>query len=368
PGRPIEVWHPQQPGALARPLDTYANCFVKRHRPSGTATADTPGAATTPFRPYRLRKFFPWLALSQETLVALYRLRKFFFSTWILVCLAAAGFISWVVWLELKKPAQVSENPNIAVTGGIQYRPSTAVDVSENAYVNTKRLNLRSGPGAEYSVTTQLGQGAPVVLLKRAQSSDGGTWVRVRAGSYEGWVAEKLLSKSSPVQGSEKNTQQSTFESLNRSREAGVQQRKAAQAEAERRASQEAEAQRRTVAAEAQRKAQQAAAVQKRFEAARVEAERRYEQAQVTARSRYQQAQVTAQGDFRKLTYAQNSYRRALASTQSSYERALASAANSYERARALAQNSYERALVSARNSYQTTESGSTPRFFPRPP
>ena len=41
PRRPIEAWHPQQPGALARPLDTYANCFVKRHRPSGTLSPDT---------------------------------------------------------------------------------------------------------------------------------------------------------------------------------------------------------------------------------------------------------------------------------------------------------------------------------------
>ncbi|MGH8527313.1 MAG: hypothetical protein ACREXY_24840, partial [Gammaproteobacteria bacterium] len=48
PGRPIEVWHPQQPGALARPLDTYANCFVKRHRPSGTATANTPAPEPPP--------------------------------------------------------------------------------------------------------------------------------------------------------------------------------------------------------------------------------------------------------------------------------------------------------------------------------
>ncbi|MGH8608549.1 MAG: Mu transposase C-terminal domain-containing protein [Gammaproteobacteria bacterium] len=48
PGRPIEVWHPQQPDALARPLDTYANCFVTRRRPSGTATADTPSLRPEP--------------------------------------------------------------------------------------------------------------------------------------------------------------------------------------------------------------------------------------------------------------------------------------------------------------------------------
>ena len=42
PGRPVQVWHERQQIQLARPLDAYTNCFVKRHRPSGTATAETP--------------------------------------------------------------------------------------------------------------------------------------------------------------------------------------------------------------------------------------------------------------------------------------------------------------------------------------
>ncbi len=40
-GRPVQVWHERQQAQLAKPLDAYANCFVKRHRPSGTLSPDT---------------------------------------------------------------------------------------------------------------------------------------------------------------------------------------------------------------------------------------------------------------------------------------------------------------------------------------
>lgn len=47
-GRPVQVWHEGQPIELAKPLDAYANCFVKRHRPSWTATTDTPAPEPPP--------------------------------------------------------------------------------------------------------------------------------------------------------------------------------------------------------------------------------------------------------------------------------------------------------------------------------
>lgn len=42
--RGIEVWHNGQFVARATPLDAYANCFVRRHRPSQTIEPDTPAA------------------------------------------------------------------------------------------------------------------------------------------------------------------------------------------------------------------------------------------------------------------------------------------------------------------------------------
>lgn len=44
--RGIEVWHQGQFVSRATPLDAYANCFVRRHRPSQSIDADTP--PTTP--------------------------------------------------------------------------------------------------------------------------------------------------------------------------------------------------------------------------------------------------------------------------------------------------------------------------------
>ena len=40
--RPLAVWHQGQPMGLARVLDAYANCFVKRQRPAGTLSVDSP--------------------------------------------------------------------------------------------------------------------------------------------------------------------------------------------------------------------------------------------------------------------------------------------------------------------------------------
>jgi transposase InsO family protein len=48
PGRPIQVFHQDRQIQLAKPVDLYANCFVKRHRPSWTLSADTPAPEPAP--------------------------------------------------------------------------------------------------------------------------------------------------------------------------------------------------------------------------------------------------------------------------------------------------------------------------------
>jgi putative transposase len=48
PSRPIQVWHDSRQIQLAKPVDLYANCFVKRHRPSSTIDSDTPAAEPAP--------------------------------------------------------------------------------------------------------------------------------------------------------------------------------------------------------------------------------------------------------------------------------------------------------------------------------
>lgn len=42
PGHPIQVWHDGKPIEQAKPVQTYANCFVKRHRPSRTLEVEGP--------------------------------------------------------------------------------------------------------------------------------------------------------------------------------------------------------------------------------------------------------------------------------------------------------------------------------------
>jgi len=48
PGRPVQVFHDNQQTPPAKPVDVYANCFVKRHRPSWTLTPDAPAPQPTP--------------------------------------------------------------------------------------------------------------------------------------------------------------------------------------------------------------------------------------------------------------------------------------------------------------------------------
>ena len=53
PGRPVQVWHEGRREQLAKVVDAYANCFVKRHRPSRTLTTDTPADTPPPGLPLR---------------------------------------------------------------------------------------------------------------------------------------------------------------------------------------------------------------------------------------------------------------------------------------------------------------------------
>ncbi len=55
PQRPLQVCHQGRPSGLARVVETYANCFVKRERPSRTLAADGPAPAP-PASALRLRE------------------------------------------------------------------------------------------------------------------------------------------------------------------------------------------------------------------------------------------------------------------------------------------------------------------------
>ncbi len=48
PGRPVQVWHEGRRIHDAKPLDAYANCFVRRHRPSSNLQPDAPPPEPAP--------------------------------------------------------------------------------------------------------------------------------------------------------------------------------------------------------------------------------------------------------------------------------------------------------------------------------
>lgn len=75
-------------------------------------------------------------------------------------------------------------------------KPSAASQVE---FVNSERVNLRTGPGAEYPVVAKLSRADSVICIERRQSKDRGTWTRVRSGGIEGWVNQELLSVKQPA-------------------------------------------------------------------------------------------------------------------------------------------------------------------------
>ena len=59
--------------------------------------------------------------------------------------------------------------------------------------VKSNGLNLRAQPGTDQQVVVVLKQGDTVMVFNDARLIHGATWVKVRAGDFEGWVDQSLL-------------------------------------------------------------------------------------------------------------------------------------------------------------------------------
>jgi hypothetical protein len=59
--------------------------------------------------------------------------------------------------------------------------------------VKSNGLNLRAQPGTDQQVVVVLKQGDIVIVFNDARLIQGATWIKVRAGDYEGWVDQSLL-------------------------------------------------------------------------------------------------------------------------------------------------------------------------------
>lgn len=66
---------------------------------------------------------------------------------------------------------------------------------AENLYVNSNRLNLRSGPGEKYANKCEYGKGFPLTIVRSK-----GDWIEVSDFEKDtGWVLKKLLNKNPHV-------------------------------------------------------------------------------------------------------------------------------------------------------------------------
>ena len=93
----------------------------------------------------------------------------------------------------------VSEPPEDAVSPTtLPATPQVEVQAAPTAApqiwsVAVERLNLRAGPGVGYPVVTTLKRGDDVIDLGETAGSGEDRWVRVRAGTQEGWVFRAFL-------------------------------------------------------------------------------------------------------------------------------------------------------------------------------
>ena len=76
----------------------------------------------------------------------------------------------------------------IILFASIVYEVPTISARGETVIINTKSLNVRTGPGLTYPVTGSMKKGEQAELL-----STSGDWHEIRFGSGTGWIASWLV-------------------------------------------------------------------------------------------------------------------------------------------------------------------------------
>lgn len=120
-------------------------------------------------------------------------------NSWIKVLVLESGLQGWIgaAYLQLDVPIgnlPISDGSTPATPTTPTPTPPTS---GVTAVVATGALNVRSGPGAAYSIVTTVNQGATVTLTGRNNLS---TWVQVKtASNVTGWVNASLISITGTV-------------------------------------------------------------------------------------------------------------------------------------------------------------------------
>ena len=61
--------------------------------------------------------------------------------------------------------------------------------------VNTKSVNVRAGPGKDFSVVDRLVRGESVLVVAQGEGPDGWSLIRIEGDGIEGYVASRLLTE-----------------------------------------------------------------------------------------------------------------------------------------------------------------------------
>lgn len=81
-----------------------------------------------------------------------------------------------------------------AVAAQVTPQAATAPETTGRvALVNTKRLNVRAGPGTDYAVVDSLARGDSVLIVSEEEGPDAWAMIRIEGDGVEGFVASRLL-------------------------------------------------------------------------------------------------------------------------------------------------------------------------------
>jgi uncharacterized protein YraI len=93
---------------------------------------------------------------------------------------AGSGEVGWLLTRALRIEGDVSQ---VAVN-------STPPNILMATVIGTANVNLRSGPGSEFSVRRVLGPGTEIILLGRNTLAD---WLYADINTVEGWISAAVL-------------------------------------------------------------------------------------------------------------------------------------------------------------------------------
>lgn len=102
---------------------------------------------------------------------------------WVKIEISGTEMTGWISSRYIKANVLISSLPIL-------------MDMPPWAVVTTGTLNVRSGPGSEFTVLTTVPQGRMITLIGRTADN---SWVKVVANGVEGWVTTLHVKPSSPV-------------------------------------------------------------------------------------------------------------------------------------------------------------------------